>query len=94
MNSEISDIKLSDLAQKLYDNSNINFEMNHTKMGNRNQSGRQNGNKGNFSVRKGQNFQVKNQIRCLNCNKLDHKKSECYQIVQSFNIHCSALMSF
>lgn len=80
LNSEISDIKLSDLAQKLYDNGNINFEMNYTKMGNRNQ-GRKYENKGNFSGRKGQNFQGKNQIRCFNCNKLGHKKSECYQIV-------------
>ena len=54
-------------------------------MGNRNQIGQQYENKGNFSGLKGQNFQVKNQIRCFNCNKLDHKKSECYQIVQSFN---------
>ena len=33
LNSELDDIKLSDQAQKLFDNSQLNFEMNQVKMG-------------------------------------------------------------
>ena len=77
LNSEIDDIKLADQAQRLYDNSHINFEANHFRVNQKgkNPRGFENRNK---NVSYSRNQKVKFSGFCHKCGKKGHRAVECW----------------